>query len=78
MKCQRCGGDCSTYRVSWFDTAVLCPSCQVEEEKHPDFRYARETENAAVRNGDYNFPGVGWPGRDGRVQPGAEKQRATA
>ena len=29
------------------------------------FRFT--VEHQAVRGGDTNFPGVGWPGRDGRV-----------
>lgn len=71
MKCQRCGQECGTYRMSWFDTANICETCQVEEEAHPDYRYAKDVENAAVEKGNTNFPGVGWPGRDGRVGKGA-------
>lgn len=67
MKCDRCLGAMPVYRVSWFDTARICQACQAEEEVHPDFQYAREVEHQAVRGGDTNFPGVGWPGRDGRV-----------
>lgn len=67
MKCDRCLGAMPVYRVSWFDTARLCQACQAEEEAHPDFQYARDVEHQAVRDGDTNFPGVGWPGRDGRV-----------
>ena len=29
--------------------------------------HAKDVEHAAVVAGDMNFPGVGWPGRDGRV-----------
>lgn len=67
MTCDRCRSTMSVYRVSWFDTARICDACQREEETHPDYGYAREVEHAAVRSGDLNFPGVGWPGRDGRV-----------
>ena len=68
MRCGRCGGPMSVYRVSWFDTARICPTCQAYEEAHPDYRYAKAVEHASVVAGDLNFPGVGWPGRDGRVQ----------
>lgn len=71
MRCDRCHDTMSVYRVSWFDTACICQTCQTEEESHPDFQYAREVEHQAVRGGDMNFPGVGWPGRDGRVDKGA-------
>jgi len=47
----------SVYRVSWFDTARICPTCQAEEEAHPD--HARDVELTAVARGDLNFPGVG-------------------
>lgn len=67
MTCDRCRSTMSVYRVSWFDTARICPDCQSEEEAHPDYRYAKDVEHAAVVAGDTNFPGVGWPGRDGRV-----------
>lgn len=71
MTCDRCHSTTHVYRVSWFDTARICPTCQDEEESHPDYRYAKDVEHAAVVAGDLNFPGVGWPGRAGRVDKGA-------
>ena len=68
MRCGRCGGPMSVYRVSWFDTARICIACQEAEESHPDCAYARDVEHAAVARGDLNFPGVGWPGIEGRVR----------
>ena len=41
--------------------------CEQEERNHPDYTKAAEAELAAIRAGDYNFPGVGWPGKDGRL-----------
>jgi len=67
VPCERCQGPMPFYRVSFFNTDRICPGCQTEEEAHQDFAYAREVEHAAVVAGDMNFPGVGWPGRDGRV-----------
>ncbi|NBR00669.1 MAG: hypothetical protein EBT79_02540 [Actinobacteria bacterium] len=61
----------NVHRVSWFNVDRICEGCQSEEEAHPDFQNAREVEHAAVVAGDLNFPGVGWPGRDGRVMRGA-------
>lgn len=65
--CDRCRKPTSITITSWFNTQDLCDSCREEEEAHPDCAYAKEVENAAVLGGDYNFPGVGWPGKEGRV-----------
>lgn len=66
-KCDRCGAEMSNYTMSWFNTDDICLSCEEEEKAHPDYRLAREKEREATLSGDYNFPGVGWPGKDGRV-----------
>ena len=42
--------------------------CAGEERQHPDYRMAADAELAAVRSGDRNFPGIGWPGKNGRVK----------
>jgi hypothetical protein len=46
---------------------MLCQWCKDKETKHPDYMYAVWVEEGHVRAGDTNFPGVGWPGWDGRV-----------
>jgi ssDNA-binding Zn-finger/Zn-ribbon topoisomerase 1 len=66
-ECDRCGGELRVRHMSRFNTDVLCPACIEEEKKHPDYEKAAEAELAAVRRGDMNFPGIGWPGKDGRV-----------
>ena len=68
MLCDRCPNPIRVSRCSWFNTDDLCESCQRQEESHPDFAYAKEAENAAVLRGNFNFPGVGWPGVHGRVR----------
>lgn len=65
--CDRCRKPTNVTSTSWFNTQTLCTSCQDEEAAHPDYAYAKKVENDAVRNGNYNFPGIGWPGKDGRV-----------
>ena len=67
MICDRCPNPLGVHRTSWFNNDNLCSTCQQQEESHPDYAYAKAVEHEAVRNGDYNFPGVGWPGLDGRV-----------
>jgi hypothetical protein len=68
MKCARCGKEAMMTVMSRFNTDVLCMPCEEKERKHPDYQYAHDQELAAVKNGDYNFPGVGWPGENNRVR----------
>ena len=68
-ECDWCGGSLEAGRMmSRFDTSVLCMRCIEEEKKHPDYPKAAAAELAAIRRGDMNFPGIGWPGKDGRVK----------
>lgn len=79
MNCERCTQPASVHSVSWFNTQDICLDCQNEEEAHPDIAYAKDQENKAVLGGDNNFPGVGWPGVDGRLQrANAPPKRSTA
>jgi hypothetical protein len=61
-RCDRCAKPTNITRMSWFNTDNICSTCQTQEEAHPDFAYAKAVEHEAVKNGDTNFPGVGWPG----------------
>jgi len=63
MICDRCRKQTQVFSCSWFNTQDICLDCQRQEEKH----HARDQEREAVLRGDMNFPGVGWPGVDGRV-----------
>lgn len=66
-RCDRCSNPTNSTKVSWFNTETLCVDCQRQEEAHPDYRYAKDVEHAAVVKGNFNFPGIGWPGIKGRV-----------
>ena len=66
-KCDRCKSVTFTTKVSWFNTQAICQDCQRIESEHPDYDYARKVEQDAVLAKNYNFPGVGWPGVNGRV-----------
>jgi len=37
-------------------------TCLSKEQKHPEYKEAKKAELAAVRNGNYNFAGIGLPG----------------
>ena len=67
-KCDRCGGDLKVRIMSRFNTDCLCMKCAEEERQHPDYQKAVDAELAAVRRGDMNFPGIGWPGKNGRIK----------
>lgn len=68
--CDRC--HCSlagkSRRMSRFNTDCLCSECAEAERRHPDYRKAADAELEAVRRGDRNYPGVGWPGGNGRLK----------
>lgn len=76
MQCDRCGQHTTTSRMSFFNTDTLCGACQTTEEAHPDYAAARKAEHAAVKAGDLNFPGVGWPGEHGRLSDSTLKTTA--
>lgn len=66
--CDRCGKPLIPYRImSRFNTDCLCSKCAEEERRHPDYHTACEAERQAVKAGDYNFQGIGWPGKNGRI-----------
>ena len=60
--CQRCGDTpLGIHTMSRFNTDWLCMPCRELEMQHSDYDRADKAETAAVRAGDYNFPGVGCP-----------------
>ena len=67
-KCDRCGRELPVRVISRFNTDTLCPECEQEERRHPDYLKVTAAELDAVYRGDLNFPGIGWPGKSGRVK----------
>ena len=62
-RCDRCGGPLDAGRtMSRFNRDVLCIDCSEAEKRHPDYKAAADAELAALRRGDTNFPGIGYPG----------------
>jgi hypothetical protein len=47
--------------MSFFNMQLCCVECLLKERQHPEFPHAVAAEEAAVRNGDMNFPGIGLP-----------------
>lgn len=60
-KCDRCGKEMQMYKMSYFNEDEICSSCLKEEEQHPLYAKAKQVELEHVKNGDYNFPGIGLP-----------------
>ena len=59
-RCDRCGGSLDGGRImSMFNEQVICMACKEKERQRPDYREAVEADNAAIRRGDRNFPGIG-------------------
>ena len=47
--------------MSVFNEQMICIACIATEQAHPRFPEALAAEEAAVRRGDMNFPGIGLP-----------------
>jgi len=62
ITCDRCHEETDVTIMSYFNTDELCLDCSDAEKQHPQYAEARAAEEAAVRDGNYNFPGIGWPG----------------
>ena len=59
MKCDRCGKETRIHIMSMFNTQDICMDCKSAEEKDPRYKEAREADEAAIRGGNFNFPGIG-------------------
>lgn len=67
-RCHRCGTETDAHTMSRFNTDLICMDCCDAEEQHPDYEHACRVEHEATRQGNWNHPGVGWPGVNGRVR----------
>lgn len=57
--CQRCGKETNASIMSMFSEALICMECKDAERASPRFKEAQAAELAEVRNGNYNFKGIG-------------------
>ena len=60
-KCERCGAPTHTMTMSYFNTQMICTSCDHKERQHPQFEKAQEIELQQCLAGNLNFKGVGLP-----------------
>jgi hypothetical protein len=63
MICQRCYRQTNVSTMSRFNTQEICLECEEAERKLPEYAEAAKAELEACRRGDFNFPGIGLPGR---------------
>jgi len=58
--CDRCGGDLSGGRtMSMFNEECICSKCKEVERNETRYREAVKADNEAIKNGNYNFKGIG-------------------
>ena len=57
--CDRCFKKTTITTGSYFNLQRICLECEKAEKKNPRYEEARRVENDHVRNGNYNFEGIG-------------------
>lgn len=64
MECDRCHREASVYVGSYFNEHMLCFDCKNDEKGCPNWAKAYNAETAAVRDRNFNFPGIGLAAED--------------
>lgn len=62
--CDRCGKSLkgNSRIMSMFNTDCICLECKSKETRMPEYRYALESDRTQVKQGNYNFEGIGLGG----------------
>jgi len=76
MTCDRCAQTCSSTICSMFNTEQICEACKTAERADPRYAEAVAADEAAIRRGDYNFPGIGLLDDDENVKAMRETAQA--
>ena len=67
--CDRCGGSLEGGRImSMFNTDCICIACKEKERQNKQYKAANNADIAAIKAGNYNFAGIGYPAEVGREQ----------
>ena len=61
MICHRCNKQCSSYKMSMFNTELCCMVCIKIEKMHPSYQKAVKEELLHCKNKNFNFKGIGLP-----------------
>lgn len=59
--CDRCKKPSNMLTGSYFNTEMICMSCDEKERAHSMFEMARAKEREQVKQGNYNYEGIGLP-----------------
>ncbi len=60
-RCERCTNPTHTTTGSYFNTQMICTSCDTKERKHPQYERAVRIETEQVLKGNLNYEGIGLP-----------------
>lgn len=61
QKCDRCGGSLAAGRtMSMYNRDCICMKCKQAETQRADYRDAVAADHEAIRQGNYNFEGIGY------------------
>lgn len=59
--CDRCGGSLDGGRtMSMFNEDCICIVCSKKERQRKDYSKAVEVDHEQIRQGNYNFKGIGY------------------
>lgn len=61
MKCNRCHTETNVHTMSMFNTQDICMTCKEKEKLHPLYEMAVRVELNEVKQGNFNFKGIGLP-----------------
>ena len=61
--CDRCHQETYATIMSMFNTQTICMPCKNEERTKPEYNAAHEADIAQIKQGNYNYEGVGLPCR---------------
>ena len=61
MICNRCYNETNVHTMSMFNTQEICMDCKDEETKHSDYKKAQDADHQQIKQGNYNFKGIGKP-----------------
>ena len=64
QNCDRCGKPLNRVRMmSMYNEDCICMECSKAEKQRSDYKEAVEADHAEIRKGNYNFNGIGYPGK---------------
>lgn len=59
--CDRCHGSLDEGRtMSMFNEDCICMACAMKERQREDYKKAVEADHEQIRQGNYNFKGIGY------------------